>query len=313
MPTFGLSAYFFEVKMKQYNFTEVYNKEKGCVIVLGCFDGVHKAHQKIISEGFDIAEGKRLPLVVWAVNIPRGNKLMSVEDKVSMLKKLGADAVITEELDDIKHKDCESFVNTVINEYGAKHIVCGYNFTFGQYKSGNSSTLKELAKPHGVEVTEVAKVCLDDMPISSTAVRNALTVGNPVLAGLLLGRFYEINGIVEHGAERGRTIGFPTANISIVEGMIVPRFGVYRTFVEHENIRYLAVTNIGICPSVKIGDNKITVETHLVDKKIELYGERISVKLASYIRGEKKFNSLQELQEAIKEDVECAKREYELK
>lgn len=313
MPVFGLSAYFFEVKMKQYNFTGQYTKNSGCVIVLGCFDGLHRAHQKIINEGFDIAETKKLPLVVWALNIPRGNKLMSAEDKVSMLGRLGADAVITEELDDIRSNDCKTFLNTVIKEYGARHIVCGYNFTFGAYKSGNSETLKKLAAPCGVGVTVVPKVSLDDMTISSTAVRNALTGGNPALAGLLLGRFYEINGIVEHGAEKGRTFGFPTANLSILDGMVVPRFGVYRTFVDHGTKRYLAVTNIGVCPSVKIGDNKITVETHIIDKEIDLYGQRISVKLASFIRGEKKFGSMAELQAAIKEDVECAKREYELK
>ena len=188
---------------------------------------------------------------------------------------------------------------------------CGYNFTFGAFKSGDTETLKKLVAPYGVEVTVVPKISFDDITVSSTAVRNALTGGNPVLAGLLLGRFYEINGIVEHGEQRGRIIGFPTANILISEGMIIPRFGVYRTFVDHGSTRYLAVTNIGVCPSVRVGDNSITVETHLIDKDIELYGERISVKLASFIRREKKFSSLEELKAAIKEDVECAKREYE--
>ena len=98
-----------------------------------------------------------------------------------------------------------------------------------------------------------------------------------------------------------------------MDGMIVPRFGVYRTFVDYGGKRYLAITNIGVCPSVRLGDNRITVETHLIDNDMDLYGQRISVKLASFIRGEKKFASLEELKEAIKEDVECAKREYELK
>lgn len=313
MPTFGLSAYFFEVKMKQYKFSELYTNGSDCVIVLGCFDGIHKAHQKLIKDAFDISEINRLPLVVWALNVVRGNKLMEAEEKVAMLGRLGADAVITEELDDIKNNSCEEFVKTLVEVYGAKHIVCGYNFTFGQYKSGNCDTLKELALKYAAEVTVVPEVSIDGVTVSSTAVRNALTGGNPALAGTLLGRFYEISGIVEHGAERGKDFGFPTANLPIMDGMVIPRFGVYRTFVEHCGKRYLAVTNIGVCPSVKVGDNKITVESYIIGKNLDLYGERIGVKLASFIRPEKKFKSVEDLQAAIAEDVKWAKREFESK
>ncbi|MBO5745101.1 MAG: riboflavin biosynthesis protein RibF [Clostridia bacterium] len=299
--------------MKIYNFTGEYAKERGCVMVLGSFDGLHRAHQRIIAEGFDIAESLKLPLVVWALHIPRGNKLMSVEDKISMLERLGADCVIAEELDEIRSFDCKKFVDILANEYGAKHLVCGYNFTFGEFKSGDVDTLKSLCAPLGIQVSAVSKVAIDDITVSSTAVRNALTSGNPVLARILLGRFYEINGIVEHGQERGRSLGFPTANLSINSGMIVPRFGVYRSFVDHNSQRYMAVTNIGVCPSVKLGDEKITVETHLLDKEIDLYGERISVKLASFLRCEKKFESVEALKAAIKNDIQTAKKEFESK
>ena len=299
--------------MKKYFFTQEYKENSGCVIALGCFDGIHRAHQRILAEGFDIAEDKKLPFVVWALNVKRENKIMSEEDKVSMFSRLGVDGVITEELDDIRTMDCKSFVKKLVNEYGAKHLVCGYNFTFGEYKSGDSEVLAKISSQFGVSVTVVPKFTVDDLNVSSTAIRNALTSGNPVLAGILLGRFYEINGVVEHGFERGRALGFPTANISIKEGMVVPRFGVYRSFTDFEGQRYLSVTNIGVCPSVKLGQERITVETYIIDKELDLYGKEISVKLASFIRAEKKFASVEELSAAVKQDIERAKKEYESK
>ncbi len=309
----GVACNFFEVKMKIYNFTGEYKKGEPCVIVLGCFDGLHRAHQRIIAEGFDIAEEKRIPLVVWSLNIERDNKLMSFEEKVAMLGRLGADAVISEELGQIKTNSAKSFVNSIVGEFGAKHLVCGFNFTFGEYKSGNIDTLKALSAPLGAQVTVVDKFTVDDIVVSSTAVRNALTSGNPVLAGVLLGRFYEINGTVEHGEEKGRLLGFPTANISISEGMVVPRFGVYRTFVDFKGQRFPAITNIGVCPSIKLGEKKITVETHIIDREFDLYGEQISVKLASFIRCEKKFEGVEELKAAIREDIETAKKEFDIR
>ena len=309
----GVVCMFFEDKMNKYIFTDNYSEGDGCVIVLGCFDGLHKAHQKIIAEGFDVAEAKRLPLVVWALNIKRDNKLMSAEEKVSMLERLGVDGAIVEELDDIRSMDCESFVKILADKYCARHLVCGYNFTFGEGKSGDAQILSRLAAPYGISVTVVDKFTVEGLGVSSTAIRNALTSGNPVLAGTMLGRFYEINGVVEHGYERGREIGFPTANIFIKEGMIVPRFGVYRSFTDVEGKRYLSITNIGVCPSVKIGGEMVTVETHIIDQELDLYGKNISVKLASFIRPEKKFESIEMLTRAIQEDIKCIKREYESK
>jgi riboflavin kinase/FMN adenylyltransferase len=288
--------------MKIYNFTGEYAKERGCVMVLGSFDGLHRAHQRIIAEGFDIAESLKLPLVVWALHIPRGNKLMSVEDKISMLERLGADCVIAEELDEIRSFDCKKFVDILANEYGAKHLVCGYNFTFGEFKSGDVDTLKSLCAPLGIQVSAVSKVAIDDITVSSTAVRNALTSGNPVLARILLGRFYEISGIVEHGQERGRSLGFPTANLSINSGMIVPRFGVYRSFVDHNSQRYMAVTNIGTRPTVAgIG---VTVEPWILDYNGDLYDREITLEFHRFLRPEQKFTSLEALRQEILRNAE---------
>ena len=226
-------------------YNDEYENAKECVIALGCFDGVHRGHQALIARAKKVATEKKIPLVIWALSIKRDNLLISLEEKYFHLKRLGADAIISEDFEKIRHLSCEEFVDKLVGEYKAVYAVCGFNFRFGNLARGDADLLMALMASHGASGEVVDEVIIDEISVSSTAIRNALTSGNPSLAGKLLGRFYEINGPVEHGRQIGRTIGFPTANQTIPEGRVIPRFGVYRSFCDIDKKRLLIYNIIG--------------------------------------------------------------------
>lgn len=294
-------------------YNDEYETAKGCVIALGCFDGVHRGHQALIARARKVANEKKAPLVIWALSMKRDNLLMSLDEKFYHLERLGADAVISEDFEKIRYMSCNEFVDKLINEYKAIYTVCGFNFTFGFNAVGNASTLCSLMKSKGKNGEIVEEVTLENMTVSSTAIRNALTAGNPVLAGKMLGRFFEINAPVEHGYKVGTELGFPTANQKIPPNKIIPRFGVYRSFCDIGQHRFPAVTNIGSRPTFNSDINSVTVESFILGDVGDIYGEKISIKLADFIRPEKHFESSAELIEAINQDVNRVKKECKIK
>lgn len=294
-------------------FNDEYETANECVIALGCFDGVHRGHQTLISRARKVANERKIPLVVWALAMKRNNLLMSLDEKFYHLERLGADAIISEDFEKIRCMSCEEFVNKLIKEYKAVHTVCGFNFTFGLNAVGNAELLCSLMKAKKCSGEIVNEVTLDGLTISSTAIRNALTSGNPILAGKMLGRFYEINGHVEHGKAIGTNLGFPTANQKIPADKIVPRFGVYRSFCDIGQERYPAVTNIGCRPTFDGDIGNITVESFILADVGDIYNQKLSTKLADFIRPEKHFESKEELINAINQDVAKVKRECGIK
>ena len=294
-------------------FNDQYENAEECVVALGCFDGVHRGHQSLIARAREAARNKKVPLLIWTLSMKRDNLLQSPEEKFYQLERLGADAIISEDFDKIRFMTCESFVSLLINQYKACHAVCGYNFTFGVNASGNAAHLLSLMASHGKTGEIVEEFSLDGLSVSSTAIRNALTSGNPVLAGKMLGRFYEINGNVEKGFQIGRTLGFPTANQVIPKGKIVPRFGVYRSFCDVNHKRYPALTNIGCRPTYNDDPETITVESYILGDVGDIYGQYMSTKLADFIRPERRFDSEEELREAINQDVLKVKKECGIK
>lgn len=294
-------------------YNEEYETAKACVIALGCFDGVHRGHQALITRARKVANEKKIPLVVWALSMKRDNLLISPDEKFYHLERLGADAVISEDFEKIRYLSCEEFVTKLVNEYKAVHTVCGFNFTFGFNAVGDAKLLCSLMKSKKGSGEIVEEVTLDGMTVSSTAIRNALTSGNPVLAGKMLGRFYEINAPIEHGETIGTTLGFPTANQKIPEGKIIPRFGVYRSFCDIGQNRYPAVTNIGSRPTFNSDIGKITVESFILADVGDIYGQKVSTKLADFIRPERHFENKDELIQAINHDVAKVKKECGIK
>lgn len=286
------------------------------VVALGTFDGIHLGHKAIINKA--ITEAKRLnclSIVLTFSNHPLSilsphNSPLTITnqlEKEKIISSLGVDVLInmpfTEDFLKITPYDFIKMVKSFLNP---KKIVVGPNYSFGHKGAGNPELLRKL----GLEFDFIAEIfppiLYDDHIVSSTLIRNLIIEGNVERANILLDRFFKITGNVTHGDKRGKQIGFPTANINIVEGLVMPMNGVYATKVKYDNLVYNAVTNIGVNPTFK-GNNR-RIEVHILDFDKNIYGQEIEVEFIGKIRSEIKFSSADELIKQIRKDLITAKR-----
>ena len=200
-------------------------------------------------------------------------------------------------------------VNRIREEYGAVHLVCGHDFTFGWRGEGNPRRLREYCEREGLGWDVMPEVRLDGSAVSSTRIRALLTEGRLEEANRLLGHPHVLTGEVCHGRHLGSTIGFPTANLLFAPGVLVPAHGVYagRLEIEGETEPKYAVTNIGVRPTVDDSD-RVTVESYILDYSADLYGKQIRLEFLEFIRPERKFASLEELTAQIGKDAERVRR-----
>jgi riboflavin kinase/FMN adenylyltransferase len=290
---------------------------RGAVAVLGNFDGVHLGHRQVIADAGALAEEMGAPLAVItfephprAFFRPDGPpfRLTSLRTKCRYLEELGADVVFALTFDeDFSRLTADEFIARVLVEgIAAKHVVAGYDFVFGHERGGSMELMAARGAEFGFGVTTIAPVedDGDGEVYSSTRIRNALQAGKPRVAARLLGRPWMLDGRVEHGDRRGRTIGFATANIGLGD-YLCPALGVYAVLagrdpgVEHgEETQWLAgVANLGQRPTV--GGEDVRLEVHLFDFAADLYGETLRVRLMDFIRPEKKFDGLDALKAQI--------------
>jgi len=286
---------------------------KGVVVAIGNFDGVHLGHCAVIEEaGRRAAEIGAAHAVLTFEPHPRSVfrpdlapfRLTPFATKARLIEGLGVESLFALRFDlEFAKKTPEDFARDVLAEgLGARHVLAGYNFVFGHGRAGTPVRLIELGKAHGFGVTIVAPVTrADGEIISATAVREHLLRGNPGAAAALLGRPWEIEGQVEEGDKRGRSIGFPTANIALGEHLR-PAAGVYAVEVAGLGP---AVANLGWRPTVGGGD--LRFEVHLLDFSGDLYGRTLRVTLVEYLRSERKFEGLDALKTQIAEDVRRAR------
>ena len=292
-----------------------------CVAVLGNFDGVHRGHQAVIGCGADLARQGGIPLVVLTFEPhPRSFfrphdspfRLTPFQNKAHHIEALGVDALIALTFDEaLSRLGGEEFIEHVIVQgMAAKHIVVGQDFRFGHQRSGDTALLCALGEQGGYAVMTVDPVASADAEIySSSHIREQLETGKPGHAAAMLGRPFEIEGTVEHGDKRGRTLGFPTANIDIAE-YIRPARGVYaiRAGLEKDGeLHWIdGVANFGNRPT--IGGDSLLLEVHLFDFDSDLYGKVLRVALIEYLRAERKFDGLEALKAQIDEDGATARR-----
>ena len=293
--------------MKLTDITQKYKLGDGCVGVFGCFDGVHTGHAELIRRAVKHSQSLCLPTLVWALSVDRKDLLSSEEDKLLLLSSLGVDAVISEDYESIKELSCTEFLSMVKEQFGVSDFFCGYNFTFGKDRQGNTENITELcnARSMRAHIMPEYSLLLNGKPIkiSSSCARSAIKNGDTELAAFILGRRIEYKGIVTPGEAIGRKLGFPTANIVPDERLIQPRLGVYATIVECDGRRYPALTNIGIRPT--FGGAKVLIESYITsgEKNIDLYGRNITVTLLGFIRGEKKCSCPERLKKQIEYDL----------
>jgi riboflavin kinase / FMN adenylyltransferase len=304
--------------MKVYRgYQQVTGGGKPTIIAIGNFDGVHLGHQQVI--GVARQEAKRLSgeLFVFTFD-PHPAKILapqkapplltSLEGKLQQFERLGVDHVIVQPFDtEFAQVSPLAFVEHILLDHlSAVAIVVGYDFTFGQKRAGTFEVLQAIAQPHNVLATRVEAFQVNGVTASSSKIRGFLLEGDPRAAAALLGRPFSLSGIVVHGQARGRTIGFPTANVQPREELI-PSRGVYACLVaiQGDTRTYLAATNVGAAPT--FANQTVTIEAHLLDTQQDLYGKTLTVEFIERIRAEQRFSGVDELQKQISRDIETAR------
>ncbi|MFQ5697335.1 MAG: bifunctional riboflavin kinase/FAD synthetase [Myxococcota bacterium] len=295
--------------------------DRGCVLTIGNFDGVHLGHQALLAALLERARIRRCPAVVYTfhphprqVLAPeRAQKLlMTFEQLAAELERRGIDALIQEPFDrTFASLTAEAFLRDVIHaRIAPEAIFVGRDFHFGKGRAGGDQTLARIGPDLGIRVTIIPQVSAGGRDVSSTRIRQALAEGRVDEARLCLGRPYAIRGRVVEGERRGRTLGFPTANLE-VENEILPANGVYATWLRRLGhpadgcVRRASVTNIGVRPTFEPG--RVLCETHLLDFDGDLYGERVELGFVSQLRGERRFPSPEALAEQIARDASSAR------
>ncbi len=279
-------------------------------IALGTFDGVHIAHQAVISTA---VESEFTPAVFTFNRIPAGvisgrniGELSTISIKQQLIADMGVKYYISPDFLSVKDMSPRDFVLMLKEKFNAHRIVCGYDFRFGKDASGAPMHLKQLCREFKMKFSVVTPRILEDFtPISSTLIRHLISSGEIVKARELLGHDFSYDFVVEQGNHLGTKLSAPTINQIFPINFVKPRFGVYASKTEIDGKVYKSVTNVGIKPTV--GENEPMSETHIFDYSGDLYQKKVKVSLYFFIREERKFENLEELSLAISNDVKYVK------
>ena len=292
--------------------------EKGCVLTIGNFDGVHLGHQEVIRKL--ALQGKKLDLPVVVLvfepqpleyflgeNAP--TRITRLREKVIQLKQLPIDDLLILKFDrHMADYDAEYFVKDILLEkLKVKHLAVGDDFHFGKARRGNFAMLKEMGLQFGFHVDDTHSFLIEGNRVSSTLVRDMLGEGEFIGAEMLLGRHYSVCGRVIHGEKRGRTIGFPTANVQLFRKR-TPIDGVFAVTMSGIGAQQIpGVANVGVRPTFE-GGARVLLETHLFNFNQEIYGQYVEVHFRAKIRNEIRFQILEELTRQIQQDAVDAKQ-----
>lgn len=295
---------------------------QGSVVALGNFDGLHRGHQVVLGEAARLARQKGVPLSVvvtephpvrfFAPDAPPF-RLTPMRERAQLLESFGVDLLLVLTFDaELAGTAAQDFVRTtLVQDLKAEAVVVGYDYRFGKGRAGDSDLLAVMGADHAfdVYVVDAVTVGIDGFAgeiYSSTIVREALNEGRPRRAAALLGHWWTVAGRVLKGDQRGRTIGFPTANVELGE-RLVPKLGVYavRVHIEGESEPRDGVANLGKRPTFDKKD--VLLEVHIFDFAEDIYDRHVSVELVSFLRGEHKFDGLESLKAQIAKDSETAR------
>ena len=295
---------------------ELKNKYPATVIALGTFDGLHLGHTDVINTARDYAERNGLKLAVFTFsNHPLALirpdlvpvRIISAEEKIKLLESFGVDYLINIPFtEDFAALSPDEFLDSLAC-FNYRCLVVGENFTYGFLGSGKTETLERSGRKNGFDVIVRPLVKMNGNVVSSTGIRNFIEAGHIEYANRMLGRAYTITGTIVHGEQRGRKLGFPTANIELLHGeMAGPAPGVYAVTASIEGSIYEGMGNIGNNPTFNDVEHA-RLEVNLFNCSGDLYGKTISVQFHKYIRAEKKFSGVEELCRQIEEDKKAIK------
>lgn len=296
---------------------------KNPVVTIGMFDGVHVGHRTILQkleQEKNRIDGESVLLTFWPhpqvfFHRTEGFKMLNtLEEKLEVLSQTGLDhCIILPFTKEFSELNPEEYITEILHiGIGAKKVIIGYDHRYGKRGAGDFHLLSSMSITLGFEVEEIPAFDIEHVNISSTKVRNALLEGNVSKAISYLSYPYFISGIVAKGKQIGRTIGFPTANVvPDSEYKLIPALGVYVAEVEHNNNLYKAVVSIGLNPTISPENSNPTIEAYVLDFSGDLYKEKLKIFFLERIRSEKKFANLQELKDAISQDIQYSRIFFE--
>ena len=291
-------------------------------VTIGAYDGVHRGHLSVIAQTRAIADRHEAksaivtfePHPAYVLRVENAPALLTnLEHKLELLDAAGIDTALVIPFDMERSTETPAdFVKNVLADcLNAKAVIVGADFHFGADRAGNVEVLSDLGKQHGFEVEGVELLRRDDgkvESISSTVIRRALAGGEIRTANALLGRAHELRGQVVQGDQRGRTIGFPTANVAVKPEMAMPADAVYAAwYLRSDGVRLPAAVNVGKRPTFYQDAEHSLVEAHVIDFEGDLYGEDARVQFVELIRSEQRFDGIDALQTQLKLDIETAR------
>ena len=287
------------------------------IFALGFFDGVHLGHQALLKACVELAARldaetaaitfENHPQSLFSNQIPP--LLTTLEDRQRLLRRYGMAHIyafpVTKE---VMSTDWRAFLDLLV-AYGAVGFVCGDDFRFGSRGEGNGERLQQYCAEQGLPCVIIPEQTMDDTRVSSTYIRSQIEAGDMATAVRFLGHPHILSGEVVSGRHIGRSIGVPTANLLIPEGIAVPYFGVYACRVKIDGIDYCAVANVGTRPTV--GGHRVTVEPWILGFEGDLYGKRLTLEFHKFLRPERKFDSLEKLRAEIRKNAEETKEFFQ--
>ncbi|MGC5324070.1 bifunctional riboflavin kinase/FAD synthetase [Brevibacillus sp. SYSU BS000544] len=290
-----------------------------CALAIGYFDGVHLGHRRVIQKAIDVAKANGWKSAVMTFD-PHPREVLGqtgytryltpLEDKLEQMEKMGVDIVYVMTFD-IPFSSIypEDFISECLLPLHVKHVVVGFDYTFGYRGMGTALTLQQHSQgKYGLDI--VGPVNRLGEKVSSTIIREYLHHGDVEQVRHLLGRPYKIRGVVVHGDKRGRTIGFPTANVSPDKPYLIGKNGVYGVRLTVDNKTYNGVMNIGIKPTFELEKKEKSLEVHLFDFSDMIYDKEVSVEILFFIRDEQKFAGVDALIAQIQKDVSFAQEKF---
>ncbi len=271
-------------------------------LMLGTFDGVHKGHLKVLSPEGDY---KRIAVTFSkspkSVISGKSEAIMTFEDRCNILKKAGIDEVHPLDFASVRDIEAEDFLSGLYKEYNPALISCGFNYRFGKNGKGDHRLLEDFCNEKGITLRCVEPVVTDGQAVSSTLIRNYLKNGEIEKANELLFEPFSFKATVRHGAQRGRTIGFPTVNQEYPKELVKLKFGVYKVKISVDLKEYTGIADIGVRPTYP--SDEVISETFIKDFSGDLYGKNVKITPLEFLRGEFKFDSLESLKKQIEDDI----------
>ncbi|MDR1572326.1 MAG: bifunctional riboflavin kinase/FAD synthetase [Clostridiales Family XIII bacterium] len=292
---------------------------EACAVAMGNFDGMHVGHVRLIGMAVDGARRRGLRSAVFTFSGHPRNMLAGggvavkniqyPQEKAEMIRSLGVDYLFSIPFtQEIRRMPPDAYIDgLLLKSFGMAAAYCGFNYRFGYLAAGDADALRAAGRARGFEVFVLGPQKVGGALASSSLIRAMIAEGRMEECAALLGREYSVRGVVAMGNRIGRTIGFPTLNIHVDSDMVTPSHGVYITNCYFDGMKWPGVTNVGVRPT--IGDEKKSIETHLLDFDGDLYGKPVRVEFASMLREERRFAGVEQLAEQIGRDSMAA-REY---